>query len=411
MIKKEEFILRRNKFSNQMKPNSVAIFFSKESIIKGDSEHFDFCDTNLFYLTGVETSGCKFLVYKDENQKVSEYFFFEEQDERSKLFEGEKLNIENFKKKSGINNIINEKEFQDKFNSLDFDNVYIFENPRKSNLKGKTETKLFKEKIESKHNILNSFEILRDLRSIKSQDEIEQIKKAIKVTEEGFDNVLKNLKEYSNEADIEAILTYTYTKNKTKHSYQPIVGSGENSCILHYIKNNQDFGKSNIVLIDSGCEYENYKSDITRTYPISGKFSKREKEVYQATLEIQKFALTIIKEGIKYRDYELKILEFVQKKLIGLNLIEEDNLELKENIKKIRKYYPHSTSHFLGLDTHDIGDYEKEFQENQIITVEPGIYINEEKIGVRIEDNILVKKNHCEVLSGDIPKEIEDISN
>lgn len=425
MLTKKFFSKNRLNFSKYLKDNSIAVFFSKDQIIKGDSEFFDFADINLFYFTGLEQTNTKYFLWKNK-KNIEEFLFIEKSDIKKEVWEGKKIDKREAKKISRIKNIHYLDEFEEIFFKY-FENaksIYFVEDKKYNNFLTEYEQfirKIKRKKTQVKKTYLNSLDILKDLREIKSEEEIDEIKKAIKITKLGFDDVLKNLKKSQTEKEVEANLTYNYTKKFAAHSYHPIVASGVNSCTLHYIKNDKKLKKGELILIDSGAEINNYKSDITRTYPISGKFNKRQREVYQACFDVQKYAIFLLRPKLMKKDWELKVHIFMAEKLKDLKLLMEKEynkiskcnsieqmLELKE-FKKLKKYYPHSTGHFLGLDTHDVGNYNEPFKENQVITVEPGIYIKEEKIGVRIEDNILITKTGCKNLSKDIAKEVNQI--
>jgi Xaa-Pro aminopeptidase len=233
------------------------------------------------------------------------------------------------------------------------------------------------------------------------------INHAMNITNKTFREIITNIKKFKSEKGIEAKISYIYTVNNCNHSYHPIIAQGKNACTLHYIKNNDNLNKKNLILIDSGAEFNNYKTDITRTFPISGKFTKRQKEIYQAVLDVQKEAIKMLKPGLERIEFEKKTFYMIAEKLIQLKIITKEGFEKDKTI--IRKYYPHSAGHFLGLDTHDLGDYNTKFQIGDVYTVEPGIYVNEENIGVRIEDNLLITSKGHLILSKKIPKEIKEI--
>ncbi len=405
MLNSSFFEKNRRKFQEKLKSSSLSIFFSSDENIKGDTEFFDIPDVNLFHLTGINQAKTKFII---TNNQV--YLFIQKTSDYHRIWEGEKLSLNQAKKISGIQNIHYLEEFEEIFEELSkkIKNIYLYKQPKShSQIISTFEQFIRKTKRKIKTNYENSYEIIRDLRQIKSDEEIKQIQKTMKITQASFEQVRKNLKTFKSEQEVEALLTYNYTKNLAKHAYHPIVASGKNSCILHYIKNNKNFQKNDLLLIDSGAELNNYKTDISRTFPISGKFTKRQKQVYQAVLDIQKFALKNLKPELDRKEWEKQIAYFAADKLIELKLFTKEQFEKDNSI--IRKYYPHSTGHFLGLDTHDIGDYSKPFSQGEVYTVEPGIYIQKENIGIRIEDNVLITKTGCKVLSKAIPKEIDEI--
>jgi Xaa-Pro aminopeptidase len=415
-VSKNLYSKRRKLFLEKMKNNSFAIFSAKDNIIKGDSIFFDFPDSNFLYLTGLKNSNLSLLLIRRKNL-VEEFLFIEKFDEKKIKWEGDFLSIDKISVKTGIHkkNIkyLDEIEsiFENKLKKKDLCYLYNDKNTDKNyyNFHNQILKKLRKK---NKFPIENSYYIIRDLREIKSKEEILKIKKSISITKEAFKKIKTVLKNSKNEREIEAILSFTYTRLGASYAFHPIVASGKNSCILHYIENSDILRRKDLLLIDSGAEFEGYKADVSRVFPISGKFTRRQKEVYNAVLDIQKFAISKIKIGLKRRDWESMIRKFMSEKLIELKLINREEFDKSSNqirSKMIMKYYPHSTGHFLGLDTHDIGDYQMPFRESEVYTVEPGIYIDREKIGIRIEDVILIKKNGVEILSRDIPKEIKDL--
>lgn len=409
----------REKFAKLLKNNSIACFFSSDKIINGDDEDFKIDDKNLFYLTNISQKDTKLLIIKtkEKNKQITKTLLFvKEPNKKDMLWNNSLLDKNQIKIKSKIlkKQIIYENEnnnFEKIFKQLceKNNNIYFYENQKKYT-KTISEYELFIKKTKqkfTKKNFLNSKQILTNLREIKQNQEIKQIKKCIKITQNALENVLKNIKKIKNEKEIEAILIYNYTKNFAQNAFFPIIASNKNSCILHYNKNSQKIKKNSLILIDTGAQINNYKSDISRTFPLNGKFTKRQKQIYKIVLDIQKYAISQIKIGIYPIEYETKILKYVTKKLINEKIISKKEYEKNKNI--IKKYYPHSTSHFLGLETHDVGNYLEKFKENQIITVEPGIYIKEENLGIRIEDNILITKKGAKILSKNIPKTINQI--
>lgn len=420
-ISSDFFKSNREDFVRELKDNSIACFFSSDKIIDGDDEDFVIDDKNLFYLTSVLQKDTKFVVTKSrrDDRLVVDYFLFVRKPNKvDKLWNGSLLDKEriSFCSKLLKSQIIYEDEdmsFEDFFDKSCnfFDNIYFYENKVKYT-KSVFEYDLFINKIKRKFSnkvFLNSKEILTNLREVKKKDEIEQIKNCIKVTKIAFDDVLKNIKSFNNEKDIEAVLIYNYTRNFAQNAFLPIVASSRNSCVLHYKKNDMVLNKNSLVLIDTGARINNYRADISRTFPLSGRFSQRERQIYDLVLDIQEFAISQIRVGVFFKDYETKVLSYVAEKLIENKIF--SRRDFVEDSSIVRGYYPHLTSHFLGLDTHDVGNFDGKFKENCVITVEPGIYLKDENLGIRIEDNVLVTKKGAEVLSYEIPKSIEDIEN
>jgi len=403
------FKKNRENFYTNMKKNSIAVFFSKDVNVKGDNEYFDFCDPNIFYLTGVDQANIKLIMHKNSKNEIKSYLFVQQSTKFLETWHGKKLSIVQSRSISGIDNVYLLKDFEDKFDKLSkkIKHLYTFEhkmfdtclNDYKNFIK-KSKRKLKGVSIES------SAKIISKLRQVKSSEEITQLQNAMEITSEAFLHVLKNLKKLKNEAQVSALLSFDYIRNHTKHSYEPICASGANSCIMHYVTNKDNFKKNDLILIDSGCEINNYKNDISRTFPVSGKFTKRQELIYETCLKVQKYAISIVKVGMNFRDLDEAARKFMSIELIKIGLIKKKDYDKDEKI--VNKFYPHSIGHFLGLDTHDLAST-LVLEEGHVITIEPGIYINKEKIGIRIEDNILVTNEGPVNLSKSIPKEIDEI--
>ena len=422
MINPSFFKNNRLKFAKQLENSSIAIFFSKDEIIKGDSIYFDFCDENLFYLTGIEQSQTKLIIHKNNQNKTQEYLFIQKKEKQKEVWEGEKLSKSQAKKISKTNekNIYTIDRFEEILNQLlkQSKKIYLKEETKtkttqKEQTKSTSSYKQFTKTIKRKYNktkqIKNSTNILTQLREIKSKEEIKEIQKSIDITKQAFEEILNNKNKIKYEYEIEAILSYNYTKNNATHAFHPIVASDKNACTLHYIKNNQKIKRNSLILIDTGAQINNYKADITRTIPKNKKFNNRQKEVYQAVLNINKFAILQLKPNKNIQEFRKEVFEFTANQLIKLKLITEQQYQKDKQIAV--KYILHSIGHFLGLDTHDQGDYQTKFKTGQVFTIEPGIYIQKENIGIRIEDNILITKNSNKNLSKNIPKEIEYVEN
>jgi Xaa-Pro aminopeptidase len=242
------------------------------------------------------------------------------------------------------------------------------------------------------------------LRSVKTKWEIEQMQKAIDITGDGIKNIFKKSKIGMMEYELDAILKYEINRNGLKHiGFKSIIASGKNAATLHYEQNDSKIGKDEMALLDVGAACNGYSADISRTFPVSGKFTKRQKEVYSEVLAINKKIIKMVKPGIGMKELNEKTVELIQKSLIKLKLIKDK--------KDYRKYYMHSIGHHLGMDTHDLGARDSVLEVGNVITIEPGIYIPEEKIGVRIEDDILVTKTGYKNLSENIPKEINELES
>ena len=412
MLKPSFHKLNRENLSNSLANNSVLFLQSKDVILKGDSEFFDFCDVNMFYLTGIEQAETKLLIYKNSKGESEDILFVQNKNNQLEMWNGARLSSSQAKKISGIKNVYYNSSFEEISQSyLSKAKILYYYEDKSLDLKNKSEYILTYEKLKRKNKLKseNIYDLISSLRKIKTKDEIDEIREAMKITRLTLIDIMKNLSKFKSEKGIEASLSYSYIGNNCNHSYQPIVASGINACTLHYVKNNSQLKKGDLVLIDTGAEHNNYKTDITRTLPISGRFSKRQKEIYESVLKVQKQAIKMLKPSLNIYDWDRKVLDLMAKELIKLKLITK--IQFEKDRKVVKKFYPHSIGHFLGLDTHDIGSYKLNpvFSEGIVFTVEPGIYVPKEKIGVRIEDNVLITKNGCEVLSKSIPKEVKEI--
>jgi Xaa-Pro aminopeptidase len=253
--------------------------------------------------------------------------------------------------------------------------------------------------------------IMKSLRTIKSAQEIELIQKACNITEKAFHRVLKFLKAGVMEYEIEAEITHEFIINRANgHAYTPIIASGANACVLHYVENNQKCKDGDLVLLDFGAEYAYYASDLSRTIPVNGKFSKRQKSIYNAVLRVMKEAIPMLVEGNTIDNYHKEVCHVMEKELIGLGLFSnKDVLQQNPNNPLYLKYYMHGTSHYMGMDVHDLGSKQEPLKAGMVFSCEPGIYIQEEGIGIRLENDILITKNGPVDLMKTIPIEIDEI--
>jgi Xaa-Pro aminopeptidase len=261
------------------------------------------------------------------------------------------------------------------------------------------------------HHLERLAPLMNELRTVKHQLELELIQKAIEITEKAFRRVLSFVKAKVTEYEVEAEITHEFIRNRaTRHAYTPIIASGVNSCVLHYNDNNQVLKDGDLLLLDFGAEYANYAADLTRTIPVNGVFSKRQKEVYQSVLDIQKFAMSILKPGNNFEDYNKEVGKRVEEELVKLKLLDKKEIAIQDPKKPLyKKYFMHGTSHYLGLDVHDVGSRFVKFQKGMVFTCEPGIYIKEENIGIRLENNVVLTDKGNTDLMQNIPIEIADI--
>lgn len=252
---------------------------------------------------------------------------------------------------------------------------------------------------------------MQQLRAVKSKFEILLLQEACDITEKGFRRLLKTVRPGVWEYELEAELIHEFIRNRSQgFAYEPIIASGKNSCVLHYIDNSKQCRKGDVLLLDIGAEYANYDADLSRTIPVSGKYSKRQREVYDAVLSVQKAAINMLRPGTMLKDYHHEVGLLMEAELVKLKLISKQDISRQDpKHPAYKKYFMHGTSHFLGLDTHDVGDWDLPMEDGHVFTCEPGIYIPEEGIGIRIEDDILVTRKGPVNLMKNIPKEAEEI--
>ena len=420
-------IYNRNRlnFMNQMKENSMAIFNSNDIYpVSADSELPFEQHRDIFHLTGIDQEETILILYpSSKDSKTRENLFIRKSDEHTKIWEGEKLTKQLASELSGIESVYFVEDFKNILHSISskIDTFYINKNEHyRANSPVETREDRFISWLLKKypaHKVEKSNPILQRLRSIKHLDEINQIRKACQITKKGFDRVLKFIKPGVWEYQIEAEFIHEFINNSSKgFAYSPIIASGLDNNVLHYVKNNKQCKDGELILMDVGAEYGNYSSDMTRTIPVSGRFSKRQREVYNSVLNVKNEATKLLKVGNNWKTFHEQVGEIMTKELLNIRLI--DKVDIKNETKKnpaYKKYFMHGTSHHLGLDTHDYGLLEDPFQENMVFTVEPGIYIPKEGFGVRLEDDVVIKSKGEPInLMIDIPieaEEIEDIMN
>lgn len=416
------FIENRKRFTAKMEAGSIAFFNANDIFITGADSTLPFeQQRDLFYLSGIDQEESILVLFPDaKNPNNREILFVKETSELIAIWEGEKLNKSQATKVSGISSVYWLQEFDSVISQLltEAKNIYFNQNGHK---RGDTEmesredrfVKELKNKF-PKHNYISSFPVLFELRGIKNQIEIDLIHHACNITKKGFNRVLEFVKPNVWEYEIEAEWIHEFIKNKSKgFAYTPIIASGYSACVLHYIENNKQCKDGDLLLMDAAAEYANYSSDLTRTIPVNGKFSERQKAVYQSVLNVKNKATNIIREGLLWKDYNKAIGEWMTEELLLLKLLDKADIQ-NETVDNpaYKKYYMHGTSHHLGLDTHDYGNYQDEMKTNMVLTVEPGIYIPKENLGIRIEDNLVVQTNKSPInLMQNIPIEIEEIED
>jgi Xaa-Pro aminopeptidase len=421
-IDKNLYISNRKNYLEKVNQNSTSVFISNEFMPTNADETLHFVqNTNLLYLTGIDQEET-FLILAPNfpDKKMREILFIKETSEEISIWEGNKLTKEEAKEVSGVKTVMWNNNFENilKLILAETNEIYLDRNEHiRSSSKIQTPQERFILEIQKKYssyNIKRSYPILSDLRMIKDKTEINLIKKACDITEKGFRRILTYVKPDIWEFEIEAELIHEFLKNRSKgFAYQPIIATGINACSLHYNENKTQCKSGELILMDVAAEYANYKSDMTRTIPVNGKFTNRQLEIYNAVLNVKNEATNILRPGISINDYHKEVGKIMESELIKIKLI--DKVDVKNQDPKnplFKKYFMHGTSHHIGLDVHDVGNFYVDLKPGNVFTVEPGIYIREEKIGVRLEDNILIGDNDNINLMENIPilpDEIEDI--
>ena len=412
------FVKNRKKLADKMAPGSIAVFHSNDEMPRNGDAYFTFKQqSDLFYLTGVDQEDTILILFPDSpNPLFREMIFVKETSEQIAIWDGARLMPNDVFAVSGVSNVFWFHEFWKTIHSafLLADNIYVNlnENDRFTDKVSYSNLRFTKEIITKypAHQIKRSAPILANIRMVKEPEEIELLKEAIRITKLGFERLLKFVKPGVWEYEIEAELIHEFIRNKSRgFAFDPIIGSGKSACVLHYIENNKQCKDGDLLLLDFGAEYANYNGDLSRCIPVNGKFSKRQAEVYNAVLSVQKKAKTLLKAGVSIPDYHAQVCEFMSEKLVEINLL--TTKELKDNPKAFLKYYMHGTSHHLGLDVHDVKHRFEPMQLGSILTVEPGIYIQEEGIGVRIENDVILTENGVIDLMEGYPTEIDEIES
>lgn len=414
------FVENRQRFSEKLKNNSIAILTSNDVMPTNADDVMGFAQNNdLFYLSGIDQDETILLVYPDafkvENREI---LFVKEVTEYTKIWEGDFLSKQEASRISGIKNVkwIHEFEKTLQLFAFEADTFYLGHNEHIKRTTFEMTTRQdrmiqwCKEKYPL-HQYDRVAKITRELRPIKSNEEIALIKKAVAISVKGFKRILKTVKPNCKEYELEAELIYEAIKNGgNRHAFKPIVASGKNACALHYNSNDGICKEGDMVLVDFGVCYGNYNSDTTRCLPVNGKFSPRQREVYQAVLNCLKEGSKLLKPGVLSSDYEKQMASLIEKELIGLGLLSKEEIANQNpDSPDYKKYFMHGTAHHLGLDVHDVGLYSRPFEKGMVLTCEPGIYIREEGIGCRLENDYLLTEDGNINLSEGMPIEMDEI--
>jgi len=424
-IPNQLFIKNREKFASAVSEGAVAVFNSNDLYpVSADATMPFQQHRDIFYLSGVDQEESVLVIFPSaKDTKHREVLFLKETNEHIAIWEGEKLTKNRAFEVSGIKTVYWLTQFDTIFKTLmgEADTIYFNTN---EHLRAKTEVETREDRFIKKcrgqypaHQVKKSAPIMHKIRSIKESEEIDLMQMACNITEKGVRRLLGFVKPNVWEYEIEAELAHEFLKNRSQgFAYTPIIASGANACVLHYIENNQQCKSGDVILLDVGAEYANYSSDLTRCLPVSGKFTARQKAVYNAVLNVKKFAESLLIPGTIMAEYNKEVGLFMEKELIGLSLIDQNDVKNQNpDWPAYKKYFMHGTSHFIGLDTHDVGLWNETIQANMVFTCEPGIYIPAENLGIRLEDDLVVRDSGKPFnLMANIPieaDEIEEIMN
>jgi len=415
----EIFITNRKRFIKEMQPNSIAIFVSNDEVpSNGDALHHFKQNSDLYWLSGITQEDSMVILFPDNpDPKFREVLVLVRPNELKEKWDGKRHRREEATAISGIKSIV----WLDTLDALLqvwthlADNIYLDsnENDRKASLV-RTRDYRFIDEMKSRyplHNYLRAAKIMKELRGIKTPQEIEVIQQAIDITHKTFERLLRFVKPGVMEYEIEAEIFHSFLSQRSAGpAYGSIIASGDRARTLHYVSNNQECKDGELILMDFGAEYGGYNADLTRTIPVNGKFTKRQKEVYNACLHLHNYAKSLLKPGITINDYTDKVGDEATQQFIKIGLIKKTDVKNEDaDNRAYRKYLYHGISHHLGLDVHDLGTRTEPLKAGMFLTVEPGIYIEEEQMGVRIENNIWITRNGNKDLMEKIPITVEEI--
>jgi Xaa-Pro aminopeptidase len=413
------FIQNRERFCKHILPNSAAFFNSNDEFPRNGDQNFKFRqNSDFFYLSGIDQEQSILLIYPDcPLPKYREALFLRETNDVIAVWEGHKYTKDEAIATSGIINIFWLDAFPAALKEIMANSSHIYLNTNE-NMRFSTEVPYrdlrFANDLKERypvHDYQRSAPVMSRLRTIKSKIEIDLISTACQITEKAFRRVMKFTKPGVMEYEVQAEIEHEFTWNRADgHAYYPIIASGGSACVLHYVENNKECKDGDLMLLDFGAEYANYAADLSRTIPVNGKFTPRQKECYNAVLRVMKQAIQKLVPGTTIDAYHAEVCKLMEAEMIGLGLFTAEDVKNQDPAKPLFfKYYPHGTSHYMGLDVHDLGTKQEVLHAGMLFSCEPGIYIPEENIGIRIENDILVTDNGPVDLMAGIPIEVEEI--
>lgn len=418
-IDKNLFVENRKNLKRHLKPGALAVFSSNDIMPTSADGTMPFKQqSDFFYLTGIDQEESILVLFPDHpDEKFREILFLRQTSEEIAIWEGKKYTKEEAFETSGVNTVFWTSGFENTFDSLMAFAEYVYLNSNEHLRASKaveTRDRRFVNWCLQKYP-LHRYErlapLMHRLRAVKSELEIDLIRKACEITEKGFRRVLKFVKPGVMEYEIGAELIHEFIRNRSNgFAYQPIIASGFNACVLHYIENNKECKDGDVLLMDVAAEYANYNSDLTRSIPVNGKFTSRQKDVYNAVLRVKRAAFSMLTPGSSIPEYHKEIGKVMEGELLGLGLLDKTDIKNQDaENPAYKKYFMHGTSHHLGLDVHDYGNMYRKFEPGMVFTVEPGIYIRQENLGIRLENDVVIRPNGVEDLMKTIPVEAEEI--
>ena len=419
-IDKELFVRNRKRLAELLEPGAMAIVHANDILPANADGVLPFVQNrDLYYLSGVDQEETVVIIFPDAaEEKDREILFVRETSELLSIWEGEKLSKEQAVGVSGIGQINWSSSFEAHFHRLmpQARSIYLATNEHlRAQVVVETRNARFIKECQDRyplHDYRRLAPLMDELRVIKDRVELEQLQKAIDLTEAGFRRALGFIKPGVGEWEIEAEYLHEFVSKRSKgFAYPPIVGSGKNACVLHYVDNNETCSDGEMVLMDVGAEWANWNADMTRTVPVSGRFTDRQRDVYNSVLRVQRGSMDFLRPGVTQQEWRDYTIELMEAELIRLGLINSDDAKEQDPHDRhlVKKYYMHGIGHHLGLDVHDVGNAYEPIKEGMVFTVEPGIYIREENLGVRIEDNILIGPEKNVNLFESFPVEVEEI--
>lgn len=418
-LSKDTYINHRKNFASKLPKGGMAIFNSNDIMPTNADGAMDFRqNSDMLYLSGVDQEESILVVFPEAFLPAHrEILFLKETSPEISIWEGDKLTKQQATELSGVKTVFWIDQFETVLKSLMSESKVVFlnsnEHTRQSN-EVETRDMRFNKWIMGVyplHNYERVTPILHRLRSLKSIGEIEQMQKACDITEAGLRRVLKFVKPGVMEYEIEAEFMHEFLRRRSRgFAYSPIIASGFNACVLHYVENNLPCNDGDLILMDVGSEYGNYASDMTRTIPVNGRFTPRQRAIYDSVLHVMKECEKMLKPGVFLNDYHKRVGEIMQDELIKLGLITHEDIEKQDPANPAyKKYFMHGVSHFIGLDVHDVGIWTEPIEAGMVFTIEPGIYIRDEKIGIRLENDYLIGEKKNIDLMANIPIEADDI--